>query len=78
MSETLRRTGCMWIAGSEPRQPPKRATRRSRMGRALLSARIPWQLKKQLDAASDAAGRSITDEVTARLTASFRIEGDAP
>lgn len=63
---------------SEPRQPPKRATRGSRTGRALLSARIPWQLKQQLDAAAEAAERSITDEVTARLTRSFRPEGDAP
>ena len=64
---------------SEPaRQPPKRATRGSRMGWSWLNVKIPWQLKKQLAAAAAKAGGSITDEIVMRLEESFRLPGDAP
>ena len=62
---------------SEAHERPKQRARNTRPS-ACLSVRIPWHLKRQLDAAAEAAGHTLTAEITDRLEQSFRPGEDAP
>jgi len=63
---------------SEPaREAPKRRTRNTRPS-AYVSAWIPWQLRAKLAYAAEAAGRTLSAEITERLEHSFRPGEDEP